>query len=277
MYAAPGAGALIGAAASGWVGAVRRQGLAVIVSVVAWGAAIVAFGLVPHDRFPLALILLAAAGWADVISAVFRNTILQLVAPDEMRGRLSALHIAVVTSGPRLGDARQGRLPPRRRCGSRWSRAGWRASRESASSTRSARCWPATAATTPEGRYLRRLRPPPRAYPAGANPATYLARRPGSSPWSSASSIMRTASLTTRPPRYRTGSGGNARPGSRTRPALDHSSLRPNASDARIRPPTQLGPTPFPDSRRRGRRCRRDARRSEGRRRCGRPAPPRCG
>jgi MFS family permease len=51
MYAAPGAGALIGAAASGWVGAVRRRGLAVIVSVVSWGAAIVAFGLVPHDRF----------------------------------------------------------------------------------------------------------------------------------------------------------------------------------------------------------------------------------
>ena len=79
-----------------------------IVSVVAWGAAIVAFGLVPRDWFPFALVLLAAAGWADVVSAVFRNTILQLVAPEAMRGRLSALHIAVVTSGPRLGDVEAG-------------------------------------------------------------------------------------------------------------------------------------------------------------------------
>jgi MFS family permease len=108
MYAAPGAGALLGAAASGWVGGVRRQGLAVVVSVIAWGAAIVAFGLVPRGWFPLALVLLAAAGWADVVSAVFRNTILQLVAPDAMRGRMSALHIAVVTSGPRIGDVEAG-------------------------------------------------------------------------------------------------------------------------------------------------------------------------
>ncbi len=108
MYAAPGAGALLGAAVSGWVGGVRRQGLAVVVSVVAWGAAIAAFGLVPREWFPLALVLLAAAGWADVVSAVFRNTILQLVAPDAMRGRLSALHIAVVTSGPRVGDVEAG-------------------------------------------------------------------------------------------------------------------------------------------------------------------------
>ena len=48
------------------------------------------------------------AGAADVISAVFRNTILQLSVPDSLRGRLSAVHIAVVTSGPRLGDVEAG-------------------------------------------------------------------------------------------------------------------------------------------------------------------------
>jgi MFS family permease len=110
MYAAPGAGALVGALSSGWVGRVRRQGRAVQAAVVAWGLAITAFGLVPGDAFPLALFLLALAGAADVVSAVFRGTILQVETPDPLRGRLSAMHIAVVTSGPRLGDFEAGTL-----------------------------------------------------------------------------------------------------------------------------------------------------------------------
>jgi MFS family permease len=106
LYAAPGAGALIGALMTGWVSGVRRQGLAVLVSVVVWGLAIAVFGVVPW--LPLALVLLAVAGAADVISAVFRNTILQLAVPDSMRGRISAMHIAVVTGGPRIGDLEAG-------------------------------------------------------------------------------------------------------------------------------------------------------------------------
>jgi predicted MFS family arabinose efflux permease len=106
LYAAPGAGALLGAATAGWVGRVRRQGRAVLVSVAVWGAAIAAFGLV--RSLPAALCLLAVAGAADVVSAVFRSTILQLAVPDGLRGRLSAIHIAVVTGGPRLGDVEAG-------------------------------------------------------------------------------------------------------------------------------------------------------------------------
>jgi MFS family permease len=106
LYAAPGAGALVGALTTGWVGRVRRQGLAVIVAVVIWGAAITCFGLV--SWLPGALILLAVAGWADVISAVFRNTIIQLTVPDALRGRLSGLQTAVVSGGPRLGDLEAG-------------------------------------------------------------------------------------------------------------------------------------------------------------------------
>jgi hypothetical protein len=73
---------------------------------MAWGVAIVAFGVVPW--LPAALLFLAIAGAADVISAVFRNTILQTLVPDSLRGRLTAIHIAVVTGGPRLGDAESG-------------------------------------------------------------------------------------------------------------------------------------------------------------------------
>lgn len=106
LYAAPGAGALLGALTAGWVGGVRRQGRAVLVAVTVWGAAITVFGLV--SWLPLALALLAVAGAADVVSAVFRNAILQLTVPDGLRGRLAAIHIAVVTGGPRLGDAEAG-------------------------------------------------------------------------------------------------------------------------------------------------------------------------
>lgn len=106
LYAAPGFGALVGALGSGWVGRISRQGYAVLVAVALWGAAIAGFGFSPW--LWLALALLAVAGAADVISAVFRNTILQLSVPDRLRGRLSAVHIAVVAGGPRLGDTESG-------------------------------------------------------------------------------------------------------------------------------------------------------------------------
>ena len=106
LYAAPGAGALVGALTTGWVGRVRRQGLAVICAVLVWGAAIAGFG-VAH-WLPLALALLAVAGWADVLSAVFRNTIIQFAGPDGMRGRLMGVQMAVVAGGPRLGDLEAG-------------------------------------------------------------------------------------------------------------------------------------------------------------------------
>ena len=106
LYAAPGAGALIGAVLTGWVVAVRKQGRAVLVAVTIWGLSIAAFGLVPW--LAAALVLLAVAGAADVVSAVFRGTILQLEAPEALRGRLSSIHNAVVTGGPRLGDFEAG-------------------------------------------------------------------------------------------------------------------------------------------------------------------------
>ena len=103
LAAAPGVGAFIGALLSGWVSRVRRTGRAVALAVIVWGLAIAGFGLATFS-FPLALGLLAIAGAADVLSAVFRSTIIQLEAPDELRGRVMSIHMLVVTSGPRMGD-----------------------------------------------------------------------------------------------------------------------------------------------------------------------------
>lgn len=106
FFAAPGIGALLGAVTTGWVERVDRRGRAVIVAVAGWGLAITLFGLSPWVG--LALVALAVAGWADVISAVLRNAILQSRIEDQYRGRLSAIQIAVVTGGPRLGDLESG-------------------------------------------------------------------------------------------------------------------------------------------------------------------------
>jgi MFS family permease len=106
LYAAPGVGALVGAVTTGWVTRIRRQAAAVVVAVILWGAAIALFGLV--HVFWIGLVLLAVAGWADVISAVLRNTLLQTNIPDTYRSRLSSIQMAVVQGGPRLGDLESG-------------------------------------------------------------------------------------------------------------------------------------------------------------------------
>ncbi|MFD4760293.1 MFS transporter [Streptomyces sp. NPDC058439] len=102
LVAAPALGALLGGVFSGWLGRVRRHGLAVLLAVVCWGTAIALFGLT--RQLWLGLIFLALAGAADTTSMVFRNTMLQAAVPDEMRGRLQGVFIVVVAGGPRLGD-----------------------------------------------------------------------------------------------------------------------------------------------------------------------------
>jgi MFS family permease len=106
LNAAPAVGALAGASLSGAFTRIRRQGLAVLAAVVVWGLAITGFG--STRSLPVGLIALAVAGAADMVSAVFRNTILQVLTPDELRGRLQGVFIVVVTGGPRLGDVESG-------------------------------------------------------------------------------------------------------------------------------------------------------------------------
>ena len=108
LYAAIAIGSLLAGMWSGWIGRVSRQGVALTVAVAAWGASVAIAGLA-HQLW-LAVLLLAVAGAADLVSAVYRQTILQTYAPDEMRGRMQGVFIAVVAGGPRLGDLRAGAM-----------------------------------------------------------------------------------------------------------------------------------------------------------------------
>jgi hypothetical protein len=78
----------------------------VIVSIGIWGVSIALFGLA-HVLW-LGVVLLAIAGAADMVSAVFRSTILQVATPDALRGRLQGVFTVVVAGGPRIGDLESG-------------------------------------------------------------------------------------------------------------------------------------------------------------------------
>jgi MFS family permease len=110
LYAAVPIGALIGGLLSGTFSHIRRHGLMVVLAVCAWGAAIVGFGL--SGSIWLAVVFLGIAGIADMVSMVFRGTILQAAATDEMRGRMQGVHTMVVAGGPRLADLLHGVAVP---------------------------------------------------------------------------------------------------------------------------------------------------------------------
>jgi ENTS family enterobactin (siderophore) exporter len=106
LTAAPGLGAMIAAGTSGWTGHLRRPGLVVIGAGIIWGAAITAFGLV--HSLALALVFLAVAGVGDMFSMILRNALLQIYTPDQLRGRVSSLYLAQVTTAPSLGNVEAG-------------------------------------------------------------------------------------------------------------------------------------------------------------------------
>jgi MFS family permease len=106
LFSAIAIGAVVGGVGSGWVGRVRRQGLALVVAVLGWGVAVAAAWFA--SSLWLMVLMLGVAGFADLVSAVYRQSIVQLYAPDEMRGRLQGVFTAVVAGGPRLGDLRAG-------------------------------------------------------------------------------------------------------------------------------------------------------------------------
>jgi MFS family permease len=106
LYAAPAAGAMCVTLTSGWTKRVNRHGLCVALAAAAWGLAIVGFGLAP--TLWAALLFLALAGAADMVSGLFRMTIWNQTIPDHLRGRLAGIEMISYTTGPLLGNAESG-------------------------------------------------------------------------------------------------------------------------------------------------------------------------
>jgi MFS family permease len=99
-------GALLASVTSGWTRDVHRHGLMVIIAALLWGVAIVFFGLV-NSIWP-ALVFLAAAGFFDMISGIFRGSIWNQTIPNYLRGRLASIEMMSYLTGPMLGSAKMG-------------------------------------------------------------------------------------------------------------------------------------------------------------------------
>jgi hypothetical protein len=106
FYSAIAVGAFAATITSGWAKWINRHGLMVVLAAAGWGAAITLFGL--SNEFYLALFFLAVAGYFDMISGIFRQTIWNQTVPNHLRGRLAGIEMISFMSGPLLGDAESG-------------------------------------------------------------------------------------------------------------------------------------------------------------------------
>jgi len=106
LRAAPGLGAVV---MSLWMThrpPLTRAGRTLLISVALFGLFTVGFGWA--RSFPLSFALLLALGAADMVSVVIRNTLVQLLTPDAMRGRVSAVNGLFINISNELGEVESG-------------------------------------------------------------------------------------------------------------------------------------------------------------------------
>lgn len=103
LLAADSIGALLLMPFTGYIGHISHRWLGVASSIIAWGVFIIIFGLFP-GTFWLALVCLAGAGAANMISMLLRFQIIQFYTPNELRGRINAVNAMFAFGGPLLGD-----------------------------------------------------------------------------------------------------------------------------------------------------------------------------
>ncbi len=106
LRAAPGIGALVTLALLAFIPLRTKPGRKLFWSVGGFAISIIIFGI--SKNFLLSFFMLMLSGMFDAVSVVIRSTILQLVTPDHMRGRVSAVNTMFVSSSNELGDFESG-------------------------------------------------------------------------------------------------------------------------------------------------------------------------
>ncbi|HEU5452627.1 MAG TPA: MFS transporter [Terriglobales bacterium] len=106
LRAATGGGALLASIVTAVHPLPRKQGGLLLGSIAVYGAMTVVYGL--SHSFLLTLLALAAGGAADLVSTVIRATLRQVLTPDPLRGRITAVNMIFFMGGPQLGEMEAG-------------------------------------------------------------------------------------------------------------------------------------------------------------------------
>ncbi|MBA3882249.1 MAG: MFS transporter [Chthoniobacterales bacterium] len=106
MRAAPGIGAFVTAIAIAYLPPMKRAGKTLLWCVAGFGVATLVFGL--SRSLWLSLAMLFLTGVFDSVSVVIRHTIIQLLTPDDMRGRISAVNNIFIGTSNELGALESG-------------------------------------------------------------------------------------------------------------------------------------------------------------------------
>ncbi|PZR23102.1 MAG: MFS transporter [Flavobacterium psychrophilum] len=106
LRSAPGVGAMLTLAILAFLPLKTYPGRKLFIAVTGFALCIIGFGL--STNFILSFVFLLFSGMFDAVSVVIRSTILQLVTPDHMRGRVGAVNTIFVSSSNELGDFESG-------------------------------------------------------------------------------------------------------------------------------------------------------------------------
>jgi MFS family permease len=106
LRAAPSTGALVMMFALAHRPPLRRPGRTLLWAVAGFGAVTIVFGLSHSPALSFAMLVLAGA--FDMISVVVRGTLIQVLTPDAMRGRVSAVNLVFIGSSNQLGEFESG-------------------------------------------------------------------------------------------------------------------------------------------------------------------------